>query len=501
MEHSNAVSMRSKRLFMWLCALALLLSSLPLYAISIYNHPYYDDYGFSAEVHHAWQSTGSLKSVLTQALQSARDTRMNWQGTYTGTLLSNVQPGVFSERLYFIGTIILLTAFIVCFIFFFHTLFKRVFGMETTESVSLSCLLTILMIQLMPDVGEAFYWFNGGIGNVFIYSLLALSAGLSVRLLGARSKARAALITAAMAVLMVLLGGGSYGGGLFGLCLYGIAALWLIVTKNRRKWHFIALLALFLVCFLYSVSAPGNGVRSVHIAKKTSAVSAVAQALYYGMAQIGGFIRLPILAVSLLFLPSMYNAAQKSSYSFKHPWLAALLAYLLFCTQLVPPIYGGVFLGGGRIINTYFISFVVLWTACLYYFAGFAARKAKTSREMTKGQARGLALLCAALLIIGGLGFQRGSDELPGVQNLSGANAALSVVTGEAQTYHREMSEREALLNDAESPSVTLKPLTVSPKVFMSDLLKPDAEYDVRPALCNYYGKESIMIIEEDAEP
>ena len=33
-----------------LCAGLLLAGTLPLYAIAFYNHPYYDDFGFSADV-------------------------------------------------------------------------------------------------------------------------------------------------------------------------------------------------------------------------------------------------------------------------------------------------------------------------------------------------------------------------------------------------------------------------------------------------------------------
>ena len=49
---------RSFKAFAWLCALMLLVSVLPLYAISFYSHPHYDDYGFSTNVRHAWLDTG-----------------------------------------------------------------------------------------------------------------------------------------------------------------------------------------------------------------------------------------------------------------------------------------------------------------------------------------------------------------------------------------------------------------------------------------------------------
>ena len=84
-----------RRALLWLSVAALVVGTLPLYAISFSNHPYYDDYGFSAGVHQAWTQEGTLGAVLSAAWESARWTRENWQGTYTGTLLSNVQPGVF----------------------------------------------------------------------------------------------------------------------------------------------------------------------------------------------------------------------------------------------------------------------------------------------------------------------------------------------------------------------------------------------------------------------
>ena len=172
---------RVRRGLLWLSVAALVLGALPLYAISLYNHPYYDDYGFSAKAHQAWRDTGSVGAVLRAAWESALETRQSWQGTYTGTLLSNVQPGIFSERLYFIGTFVLLTAFIACFLYFFAVVFGRL-GMDRTGRWTLGCLAVTLMIQFMPDAGEAFFWFNGGIGNTFIYSLMALAAALMVRL-------------------------------------------------------------------------------------------------------------------------------------------------------------------------------------------------------------------------------------------------------------------------------------------------------------------------------
>ena len=59
-----------------------------------------------------WKDTGDLGAALKAALENAARTRYTWQGTYTGTLLSNLQPGTFSEELYWISGCFLLTAFL-----------------------------------------------------------------------------------------------------------------------------------------------------------------------------------------------------------------------------------------------------------------------------------------------------------------------------------------------------------------------------------------------------
>lgn len=479
--------------FAWLCVLALVASTLPLYAISFFNHPYYDDYGFSAGVHQAWKETGSLGAVLSSAVESAAETRRTWQGTYTGTMLSNLQPGLFSEELYWIGNFVLLTALIVCFWFFFDTVFGRL-GLEKWARTSLASLALTIMIQFMPDVGEAFYWFNGGIGNTFIYSLLALAIALCVRLFACRTAG--AGLTAALAVLCVLLGGGSYGGGLFALCLCAVCIVWLFVKKHGKRWHFLGLTALFALCFLYSMAAPGNTVRANVIRYDSSAVKAILQSLYYGTAQLGSYITLPVVAVTLALTPAFWQAAKKSPYLFNHPWLVLLLGVCLYCTQLTPPLYSGVFIGGGRIINTYFISFVAMWFLYAFYLCGAAARRLEgvALPEWNARRFGALLLVCLCLLGSGCLAFRRSGDVLYGIQNMSGPSALLSVLTGEAQQYDAEMTAREKLLNDETQSEITLSPLSVTPAVFMDDLILPDAVYDVRPSLCLYYGKEVIHI-------
>ena len=201
-------------------------------------------------------------------------------------------------------------------------------------------------------------------------------------------------------------------------------------------------------------------------------------------------------------LPALYRAAKASPWQFRHPWLVLGLGVCLYCTQLAPPLYSIASIGAGRIVNTYYISFVVLWFVYVYYLAGAAARRGPQLDIVW--DARRCATLftaCACLFAIGCLGYKRAEDPLCGVQNLSGPSAALSLWSGEAEQYDREMTEREQLLNDETQPVVALEPLTARPAVFMDDLLQPGAVYDVRPTLCHYYGKEAIVLSGGEVAP
>ena len=83
----------SIRLIACLCVCALVFSLLPLYALAMYNHPFYDDFGFSVRIHRVWTDTGSVAEAVREAWRNMLSTRQTWQGNYTATFLSGIQPG------------------------------------------------------------------------------------------------------------------------------------------------------------------------------------------------------------------------------------------------------------------------------------------------------------------------------------------------------------------------------------------------------------------------
>ncbi len=485
-----------------LCALLLLCGVLPLYAASLYNHPYYDDFTFSAQTHAAWLQTHDPLQVLRAAWDTSVRVRATWQGSYTGTFLSSLQPGVFSESLYPLGAVFLLTVFLACFWFLFHTVFRRALGAGRAETAVLASLFLLLCTQLLPSPAEAFYWFNGGVGNLFVFALLALALALMVRLWAA--KRRAAWLGAGLFIITFLLGGGSYGGGLLGVLVYVAAAGLSFLRKNRYRALYAALAAWFVACFLFNMLAPGNAVRAAKLGAHMAAPVAVLKSLYYGVALMGDYFTLPVAAVLLLCAPLLYRLAAASPLRFRHAVPLLALGACLLCAQLTPPLYAGAFLGGDRALNTFYISYIayLFWAETCLLGALARRREARGAMPLALAPAlrRRLSLAALCLLFVGFLGYKQADDVLYGPMNMAGGSAALSILTGEAKTYDREMTARETLLNDPSLPEVTLAPLTATPRVFMDDLLAQGALYDVKPVLCRYYGKTAVHASEGGAQ-
>jgi hypothetical protein len=128
------------------------------------------------------------------------------------------------------------------------------------------------------------------------------------------------------------------------------------------------------------------------------------------------------------------------------------------------------------------------------YLLGNIWRRSEKPFEFSEKMRRGIIILSAALFALGILGFSRPTDGSSGPKNLTGIEAALSIIRGEAQQYDSAMDERERLLNDPEIPEVILTPLESTPKTFMADSLASDIADDIARLLEVYYRKQSVRV-------
>lgn len=365
----------SRRTVAWLCALLLLVSILPMYALALYNHAFYDDYGFSLLTHDAWQSTGSLFAVLEAAVRNTVGIRQTWEGTYSTSFISTLQPAIFGEGAYWVTTFVLLTVFLLAVWFFLSQTLRGVYGMDRASVAAAFGILGFVLVQFVPDAAEAFYWFNGGVAYTLLWSVLLLAVGVWLKLERAAGWARVTLLYLLALVLTALVGGGKYSTVLFATLLALCFTAWAFAHRRPKRWAYLSLTLVLLGCFAFSMSAPGNAVRAATLTGGMSAPKAVMEAVYFGLALLGNSFSLPLLAAMALLVPLCAPALRQSGFRFGHPVWVTLLSVALFCAQLAPTLYTGNYLGDGRALNTYHYAFVLMLSQLVLYWTGFFLRK------------------------------------------------------------------------------------------------------------------------------
>lgn len=486
----------SRRVVAWLSILLLLASVLPLYALSFYNHACYDDFGFSLLTHAAWQNGEGLAGVLQAAWRNTAGIRQTWEGTYTSSLISALQPAIFGESLYWITTFLLLTAFLLSLWFFLRQALGGVLKADGPVITAAVGLLGFVAVQFAPSVAEGFFWFNGGVAYTLMASLMLCWAGVWLRFERAGG-ARAGWLFALLLLLTVAMGGAKYSTVLFASLLAVGFTGWAFVAKRPKRWAFLALTLLLMACFAFSVRAPGNAVRAQTLSGGMSAPKAVLEAVYFGLALMGNFFSLPLLAAVLVITALTLPALRKSDFRFAHPVWVTLIAAALFCAQLAPTLYTGNYLGDGRTVNTYWFVFVL--TVCLLamYWAGFLIKRFGNVAESASDNRRvrlAPVLVAAVLLAVGCAGYRPDGAQSYGPQNMAGGSALRAIATGEAAAYDRAMDARDALLNDPAQLEVTLVPVADTPACLMGDaLLGNNVEYMLN-LYAEYYHKSSVTL-------
>ena len=529
----------TRRAAAWLSMLLLLIGLLPLYALALYNHAFYDDFGFSLLTRDAWQTTHSVLSVVEAAVRNTAGIRQTWEGTYATSFFSTFQPAVFGEGAYWVTTFLLLTVFMLSVWFFLKQSLGGVYGMDRTAVFTAFGVLGFVLVQFVPDAAEAFFWFNGGVAYTLLWSVLLFAAGVWLKLERARGGWRCTLLTLLLAVLMVLLGGAKYSTVLFAALLALSATAWAFFKRRPKRWIDLLLTALLLAGFAFSMAAPGNAVRARTLTGGMSAPKAVLEAVYFGLALLGHSFSLPLLAAMVLLVPLSIPALRRSGFAFGHPIWVTLLCVTLFCAQLAPTLYTGNYLGDGRVLNTYHYALVLMLAQVVLYWTGYFVRRSErglspvigydpffletpplpaatdtgdllpegqtllaapeappavASTRLEEGLKAVTLALVAGLLLVGCIAYHPDSAASYGPQNMAGGNALRAVLDGQAAAYDAAMDARDATLNDPALQDVVLTPVSEAPAMFMGDALQSDNLEYVLNLYADYYDKATVRV-------
>ena len=499
-------SRMDRKAFVILCILFLLVL-IPIFWIAMYVYPSADDLSYGVAASHVWRETHSLTSVFSTAWEGAMEKYQTWQGSFFAVFLMHLQPAVFGSSWYTLGTVILLMSYLAFSSLFFYTVCRRFFSCERLPAALVALTLSLLSLLFTYDPVEAFFWYNGGVYYTFFYSISLLVFSLLILSATVKKKAVSIVFYMFSLLLAFFIGGGNYSTALMSVViLFLVMAL---LAWKRRKKEAVQVLLVFvalMTSFVISMLAPGNAVRQMASGAPNSPVKAILLSLVYGVYAFCNCTTVPVVVGWAFLTPFLYRAVSKIKFRFPYPLVVFLLAYGVFCTQGTPVFYALGFSMPERVIDIIYFSYYPIVLLTWSYFLGWLSHQSWWSAWLENQKTRMpkwkpgvfymLVLLCFCAGTLGLIRIEK--DPQTGGMQMEGlplsAQAALSLVTGEAQDFHAQLVERESLYEDPTLLDVRVEPLREKPYLLFQEDITEDPDYWINEAVAEYYGKDSVAL-------
>lgn len=473
----------------------LILSLIPMFCAAFYSRPFSDDYFYGAPLYHSLKSGLGFFQALPSVFDHIKNSYYTWQGTFSAIFLFSIHPGVFSDKLYGLSSLLLVLVVILGTGSLFHVLLKHYLNLGRTLRTALISLFLIFAIQNNPWPGSSFYWYNGAMYYTFFQQYAFFLFSLLLLLPKIKEPQKKTALSILLPVLFFILGGGNFMTALFSSV---VMALFCILWGFRKQKHFKAALIsfIFLLCgFLISAIAPGNKIRAEeHLKigyKGLPPFEAILQSLIEGMEFILTYMDMRLMILTLVFIFLLWKPLSRSDFSFPYPLLVLILSFLVFCALLTPLVYVNM-LPTPKNLSIVYSSFLHLWILnAVYSSAWFLKRKRSFSASElplsiagNQKKKRIMSAFFGVLIIIAF--FYGGTSH----------QSCLSLQNGEIQHYTALRDRQLAILKDPQVKDAILPPVPYAPPPF-SDFFfdyqaKSESLINLNAAIC--FNKNSVVV-------
>lgn len=480
----------------------LLLTLIPLFRLTVYAVPYYDDYNFGRFARAAMEQEQSKWAAIAGALDCSRIQWYAWQGTYSSIFFMTLMPAIWGEQYYFLGPVFILLLLLAGCMVFTHVILRKVFCMERWSSLTMQAVITAAVFMFIYSAQSGFYWYNGGIHYVGMhgFGLLFLSAAICLE--RAKGKTSTGLLFTASVLLAMITAGSNFVTALQGLLSLLTILLVSVVLEHRKKglWLLPATVV-YIIGFGLNVAAPGNSVRArSYVGWGYSPLESIGRSFLEAAKHIPEYTGLVVLAVMLLLVPVIWQAVKSTEYRFRYPGIVLVWSFCLYATGYTPSLYSLGHAGLSRTLNAVKITYLLLLFLNEVYWCGWLQQVLQKKAEQKPVQ-RLLAWNGGAVwefYVIIGLAFLIIFHASPNqAGHYSAYGAYYYVHTGEANNFHQEYLERVKRLS-GNAKNVHLPAYRYKPWFLCMGDISEDANNEANQSLAMWYGKDSVTLISED---
>ena len=502
-----------------ICLTALyILSLIPMLAIGFYDWPSVDDFSMALQPHQTFVASGSFPATIVSVFAKTIVIYNTWVGYFFSSFMTCLCPSIFGEKYYVLVVFVILGTLTFGVIYFFDTLFTVIWKLER-DLVKCAEMLTLLVIVNSIPNGtvraEAFYWWSGAVNYTFMLSLSFVWLGMLMRLCfedrGKKDTVRLALFC----VLSFLLGGGNYMTALVVAVLAFLAGFIIVMVKlgkfrlettfpsqNRRLSLMFIPLVLNICGLIVSAIAPGNTIRSGgQVGSGASPIKVILRSYYTVFDTcLGQMLRWEVIVALVILGVLFWKMSGKMQQKLLHPFLFTAFAISITAACMVPPLFAVDNLGGGRIVATIWIQFVIVLVLTEFYLITYIRQNirikdnegsgtSEKDKEVLSYTSSVLVLVCAITFVFESALFLHVDPHY-----YSATSAAFDICSGSAGRYLAEKKERLSVLLDENEQNPRFEPHSVRPELLYQSDIYEDATIWENTVVATYYGKESVAI-------
>lgn len=473
-----------------------MISFIPLIAISFYDCPSADDFDYAITTVKTWNMTHSIVEVLKAAVQTSVKFWNTWQGLYVSAFLLSLQPAIFGGKWYALTGIIMLGLIIGSTVFFSSYILKRLLKRSALESITIGMVMSFLMIQYMPSGVEGLYWFNGAINYGFFFAVLLIHICLLIELQREHSGIKEAILFLAGILGAFLLEGGNHVTALMGVVCAAAAAV-IFSRKNKRKTiENISLFCISLGFLFLNISSPGTAVRAaaveMNLEEKLGVLQTIFRAMWESLRNVEDWFGFKEIALLVLVLPILTDVTayirKELKFKFRYPLAVITVSVAWLAVMYCPPFYALGVCGPDRLLNIVYYCFIILLFINAAYIIGWL-QNFISEESIIKIQISNWKFVQTVAILSFALFFSS-------VKNTWAFEALKEIYHGEAKAYSEQYFEREAMLLDSAGEDVTVLSFRVKPKLLFFDDITDNTDDWRNEGISNYYGLKSIVLEE-----
>lgn len=457
---------------------------LPMLCTIFYTLPSADDFSMVVDC--------SKSTLLRDSIRRANLTYMSWQGLWPYIFMETlINPLLlFSLESWGIGMemILLFSAFIASLFALISTAAKKILGVNKKEIIAVYILFFLFVFINTNIYKEIFYWF---IGSQYMMALTLgiITITLAIKYFYDDKRNRGAIFLSICGALAC----NFFHGAILPGMIYIVLWFCFSIKEHRPLWKKSIPFWIMLLSGLSAVAAPGNYVRHTAFDSSLNILKAVIDALKMTGIILNHLIQQPLVIVLLVFC--IYTGMKHANRSVKgtYPLLAGFLFLLTLFLNAFPIAlgYAGTSYFPNRIY--FLLDFtalvgMIVFSICLgMYASGLEQYKALKMCYIETFLAFFIFLILYSTLI-----YTKNTRGLPWFQTLTSVK--------DVKELHDIWQDCLIEIRDSDESNVTIiveQGSYVSPILSLPNLAN-NKENWVNESVAQFYGKESVVVIEQD---